>query len=38
MANHRIVQVDNLSGEGWKAFGSLGSGDFQFNCPTAIYR
>jgi DNA-binding beta-propeller fold protein YncE len=31
--NNRIVRMDNISGSGWAAFGSLGSGVDQFNSP-----
>ncbi len=35
--NHRIVRIDNLNGDGWISFGSLGAGTNQFNTPEGFF-
>ena len=35
--NGRIVRVDDTSGTGWVAFGSIGSGTNNFNNPYGIF-
>jgi hypothetical protein len=34
--NNRIVRMDDMTGAGWTAFGSVGSGTDQFNSPAGI--
>ena len=31
--NHRIVRVDNMSGDGWISYGDFGYGIGEFNVP-----
>jgi sugar lactone lactonase YvrE len=35
-SNHRIIRMDDMTGSGWLAFGTYGSGVNQFNNPSAV--
>src|SRR5205809_7574762 len=36
-SNNRIVRMDDMTGAGWTAFGTSGSGPNQFRCPRGIF-